>query len=93
MKILLIILLAISITSCATRVVNRPVEVLVPVIVQPEFDLPDRPDLYIHDIPSGAISNNNYEIIVKSYVVTIEQLLTYTNQLELLLDGLAKPSR
>lgn len=76
-------------TGCATltdrTITTQTVKVQVPVLYTPEPPTLIRPDLAIHDLPQGA--RDNYAAIARHYKVTIIQLLSYVEQLELTLDN------
>lgn len=65
-------------------IATQTVKVQVPVLYTPTPPVLIRPDLAIHELPSGA--RNNYAQIARHYKITVIQLLNYVEQLEIVLD-------
>jgi hypothetical protein len=82
----LIILCCILLSGCS--IFDRPIkteiqQVKIPVMVCPKPDMPDRPELLIHNIPMDDLESPGK--IVKYYEATIQQLLFYSYELETLM--------
>jgi len=65
-------------------IATQTIKVQVPVLYTPTPPVLIRPDLAIHELPSGA--RNNYAQIARHYKITVIQLLNYVEQLEIVLD-------
>lgn len=91
-KLISILLISLLLVGCGKpkpKVIFQPIEVPVP--VECEVEIPTRPDLTLSNIedlnPNDPI---HHSIIVKSYAITIVQLIAYSNQLEKLLIACTK---
>lgn len=86
--ILLFIILILSGCSSNPKILTKIeyVEVKIPVSVIPAPPLFDKPKLEIHSFNELSPELQTFDELAKAYVITIHQLLNYSNQMELYLD-------
>ena len=89
MRLLMIIILAITVSSCSLfgrrDITTQTVKVKVPVLYSEAPPVITRPDLAIHELPGGA--RDDYAQIARYYKITVIQLLNYVEQMEAVLDN------
>ena len=87
MKYIFLMVLLLNLVGCSSMKSREVVEVKVPVIQPwPEPPQLNRPTLEINYITDEDLKNKNYDKIVKSLEITIQQLMDYSQKLEKSLD-------
>ncbi len=80
MRIIIVLLISLFVTSCAC---NLPKQVKIPVAVkQPSPNIPPKPYLPIAKLTNKSPANDT----IKAYVVSVEILQGYSNELTKLLE-------